>query len=360
MPDRSRHHLVAPGFSLIGPQGKEAVAQAKGEGPHIVDVAVSGTAGLIGELLGTGAVYALRDSSAPPAYDANDGQLYLQTSGTTGTPKWIAHDIDRLTANMAAGSGPARWLLTYNPGSFAGVQVILSALIGGHTLIAPPYGASIAEMADLAVQHDATHVSGTPTFWRAFLMALGERSLDLKAVTLGGEAADQAILDALRARFPHALLRHIYATTEAGRIFTVSDGREGFPAEWLKQNLSLSERGTLKVGDLDTGDAVEIAGDRVLFRGRLDAMVNIGGVKVFPETVEAFILQHPMVQDVRVSPRPNPIMGQVLTADIVLKPSGDEAAVKAHLTGLPRAQRPVMLRFVAALASGQTGKKLRT
>ena len=359
MRESSMRKLAAPGFSLIGPEGEMAVAPAPGSGPHIVDVAQTGAAGLIKALLGAGDVYAVRDPSAPPVVVAGEGRVHLQTSGTTGTPKWRAHEIANLTEGMAAGSTPARWLLTFHPGSFAGVQVILSALIGGHALIAPPCDASVAEMADLAVRRQATHISGTPTFWRAFLMALGGRTPDLRAVTLGGEAADQAILDALRARFPNAALRHIYATTEAGRVLTVGDGREGFPLAMLTGRLSLSEHGTLRVGGLDTHDAVEIAGDRVLFRGRLDTMVNIGGVKVFPETVEAFILRHPGVQDVRVSPRPNPITGHVLTADMVLKPFADQNDVKAHLSGLPRAQRPVLTRFVDSLPTGQTGKKLR-
>jgi acyl-CoA synthetase (AMP-forming)/AMP-acid ligase II len=352
-------NLAAPGFRLIGPQGEQTPAPAPGSGPHLIDVARDGAAGLIRALLGDGDVYAVRDPSAPPVIEPGEGRIHLQTSGTTGTPKWRAHEIAKLTQDLFAGSAPARWLLTFNPGSFAGVQVILSALIGGHVLIAPPYEASVAEMADLAMQHQATHISGTPTFWRAFLMALGDRPLDLRAVTLGGEAADQAILDALRQRFPKAALRHIYATTEAGRVLTVSDGCEGFPLSLLTDRLTLSEHGTLCVGGLDTGDVVEIVGDRVLFRGRLDSMVNIGGVKVFPETVEAFILQHPGVQDVRVSARPNPITGHVLTADMVLKPFADENAVKAHMQGLPRAQRPVMTRFVETLPTGQTGKKLR-
>ncbi|HWU50082.1 MAG TPA: class I adenylate-forming enzyme family protein [Asticcacaulis sp.] len=352
-------NLAASGFVLIGPDGDQSLAPASGNGPYTVDVTQMGAAGLIRALLGDGDVYAVRDPSAPPVIEPGEGRIHLQTSGTTGTPKWRAHEIAKLTQDLFAGSAPARWLLTFNPGSFAGVQVILSALIGGHVLIAPPYEASVAEMADLAMQHQATHISGTPTFWRAFLMALGDRPLDLKAVTLGGEAADQAILDALRQRFPKAALRHIYATTEAGRVLTVSDGCEGFPLSLLTDRLTLSEHGTLCVGGLDTGDVVEIVGDRVLFRGRLDSMVNIGGVKVFPETVEAFILQHPGVQDVRVASRPNPITGHVLTADMVLKPFADQNAVKAHLQGLPRAQRPVMTRFVETLPTGQTGKKLR-
>jgi len=90
-------------------------------------------------------------------------------------------------------------------------------------------------------------------------------------------------------------------------------------------------------------------------------MVNVGGVKIFPETVEAHLLALPFVQDVRVTPKPNPITGHVLTADIVLKPfSGDvESEIKAHLAQLPRAARPASLRFVDALDTGATGKKLR-
>jgi len=300
-----------------------------------------------------------RDMSVPAGAEAG---IHLQTSGTTGAPKWAAHRLDNLLDGIKPGKAGARWLLTYNPGGFAGVQVILSAMVSGHVLVAPTYGAPIAGMADLAVSHDVTHISGTPTFWRAFLMALGERPLQLKAVTLGGEAVDQPILDSLKARFPGATLRHIYATTELGRIFSIGDGRAGFPAELLNGRLGLSDRGSLTVGGVDTGDVVELIGDRALFRGRADSMVNVGGVKVYPETVEAHILASPWVQEARVTSKPSPITGAILVADIVLKPlPGDhEAEIRAHIAQLPRAQRPASLRFVDAIGTGATGKKVRT
>ena len=235
-----------------------------------VDVAAAGVAGVIGALE-AGHAWLVRDPAGEPVPAGEDG-IGLQTSGTTGKPKWAVTTRDRLMDGIKPGDEPARWLLTFNPGSFAGVNVILSALAGGHVLIAPSYGASVADMAELALNEGATHISGTPTFWRAFLMALGDRPLTLKSVTLGGEAADQAILDALRVRFPGAALRHIYATTELGRIFSVGDGRAGFPAAWLGKRLGISERGTLQVAGADTGDVVEVAGDRVLFKGRVDAI----------------------------------------------------------------------------------------
>jgi acyl-coenzyme A synthetase/AMP-(fatty) acid ligase len=375
-----------PGFVLIE-NGKSFSTRDFQSSAGVIDVGMAGTKGVIDGLLAAqagGEIWLTRDISVSPEIKkAIPGSVHLQTSGTTGKPKWVAHDLVRLASKISGGregSERARWLLTFNPGSFAGVQVILSAMIGGHDLVAPAYGASVGEMADLAVKASVRNLSATPTFWRAFLMALGDRPLDLKSLTLGGEAADQAILDALRVRFPAAHIRHIYATTEAGTVFSVNDGRAGFPKAWLDKDLnglrlSVSEKGTLQVAnprasDLaktqvwDTGDVVELTEDRVLFRGRADSMVNVGGVKVYPESVESLLLELPFIQDVRILAKPNPITGHILTADILLKPfSGqvEELAnlIRAHLTSLPRAFRPASLRFVDALEVGATGKKLR-
>lgn len=90
-------NLAAPGFRLIGPQGEQTPALAPGNGPHIVDIARDGAVGLIGALLGDGDVYVLRDASAPPVIEPGEGRIHLQTSGTTGAPKWRAHEIARLT-----------------------------------------------------------------------------------------------------------------------------------------------------------------------------------------------------------------------------------------------------------------------
>lgn len=303
------------------------------------------------------------------AGDAPDGTglVWLQTSGSTGRPKWVSHRPEVLRARIAAGKPGARWLLSYAAAGFAGLQVVLSSAIGGHHLVAPPHHAAIADLTALALKHRVTHLSGTPTFWRAFLMALGTDDLPLAAVTLGGEATDQALLDLLRAKFPAARLRHLYATTELGTVFSVADDRAGFPATWLEHDLAITPHETLAVrrGDimLDTGDRVVLAGDRVLFRGRLDAMVNIGGVKVWPEEVEAHLLQLPFLSDVLVTTKANPITGSILVADLVLADADArtacDALVKAHLALLPRAARPAMLRYKTALPTGETGKKLR-
>ena len=46
-------------------------------------------------------------------------------------------------------------------------------------------------------------------------------------------------------------------------------------------------------GFVDTGDMVELRGDRYYFVGRAGGIINVGGLKVHPEEVEAVINRHP-------------------------------------------------------------------
>jgi len=148
--------------------------------------------------------------------------------------------------------------------------------------------------------------------------------------------ADQAILNNLRSFFPHAKIGHAFATTEAGVVFAVNDGLMGFPASALEhtphveikiENRSLHVRshrtaqGYLvyrdaaahcepladAVGFVDTRDVVELRDGRYHFIGRGDGMINVGGMKVYPEEVEAVINGHPKVQISLVSTKRIPL-----------------------------------------------------
>jgi acyl-coenzyme A synthetase/AMP-(fatty) acid ligase len=235
-----------------------------------------------------------------------------------------------------------------------------------------------------------SHISATPSFWRSFLVAAGRRvrQIPLAQLTLGGEVADQSTLDRLRATFPESSIIHIYATTEAGALFAVKDGRAGFPAEWLvngteetrlritggvlevhsphamvgyvaaESNPSLSTGGWLRTGDL-----VTIKDDRVHFVGRCDTQLSVGGAKVTPEEVEHMLLQAPGVLDARVFGIPNVITGSVVAAEIVTKATDHDSfrrAIITHLTGrLEPHKVPRIIRFVQSLQLSQSGKKRR-
>ena len=49
-----------------------------------------------------------------------------------------------------------------------------------------------------------------------------------------------------------------------------------------------------------------------------DGVINVGGLKVYPEEVEAVINRHPLVRMSLVRTRKNPITGALVVADVVL------------------------------------------
>ena len=122
-------------------------------------------------------------------------------------------------------------------------------------------------------------------------------------------------------------------------------------------------------GFVDTGDVVELRAGRYHFIGRGDGMINVGGMKVYPEEVEAVINGHPKVQISLVSTKKNPITGALVVADVVLKtavePDGDDIR-SLHLDilrfcreALPPHKVPAAINFVRTLAVAETGKLIR-
>jgi acyl-CoA synthetase (AMP-forming)/AMP-acid ligase II len=316
-------------------------------------------------------------------------EVLLLTSGTSGPPKIAAHDLASLAGRIRPAESGGIWLLTYSATAFAGLQVVLTALLTGGLLVAPAHR-SVPDLFRAAVDHRVTHASGTPTFWRAWLLASAGAGVvpPLEQITIGGEAVDQATLDRLARRHPSARITHIYASTEAGALFAVNDRRAGFPAEWIDTGHDGAELrivdGQLEVrspramrgyrsGDaapttadrwLRTGDLVERQADRVVFCGRGDRMANIGGYKVAPERVERVLLEVDGVADVHVYPRANAITGSILVADLLCEPWQDGAAVAAAVEAhagrmLAKHERPARIAVVDQLQIADSGKKTR-
>jgi acyl-coenzyme A synthetase/AMP-(fatty) acid ligase len=121
-------------------------------------------------------------------------------------------------------------------------------------------------------------------------------------------------------------------------------------------------------GFVDTGDVVEQRGDRFFFAGRRGGIINIGGLKVHPEEIEAVINRHPQVRMSLVRPKRSPVTGSVVIADVVLKSeckrSDAELDVKNDILKLcretlPRHKVPASISVVPALDMAATGKLLR-
>jgi acyl-coenzyme A synthetase/AMP-(fatty) acid ligase len=320
----------------------------------------------------------------------------LLTSGTSGVPKLAVHSLASLIAPIGAGQrldSAVVWGTFYDIRRYGGLQIFLRAIVGGASLVLSCAGEPIADHLARLGRCGVTHLSGTPSHWRRALMSPEIGKISPRYVRLSGEIADQAILDSLHATFPEAGIGHAYASTEAGVSFEVSDGRAGFPADFLEHDrdgveLNLVD-GALRIrssrtaqrylgtrharlrdhdGFVDTGDMVERRGDRYVFAGRRGGIINVGGLKIHPEEIEAVINRHPQVRTSLVRPKQNPVTGSIVIADVVLKSecarSGGELQIKNDILALcrealPRHKVPAAISIVPALDVAATGKLAR-
>jgi len=337
--------------------------------------------------------------SAPIERRASEAtEWILLTSGTTGTPKLVAHSFATLAGTLprqAPGSA-AVWSTFYDIRRYGGLQIYLRALLAGVPLVLSSPQESTAQFLARAGAGGVTHISGTPSHWRRALMSGALALLEPEYVRLSGEVADQVLLDQLRAAYPGARIAHAFASTEAGVAFDVDDGLAGFPAELLdrpRNGIEMRvEDGTLRIrsgriaagylgsgaralgdaqGYVDTGDLVELEKGRYYFRGRKGGVINVGGLKVYPEEVEGVLNADPRVRMSRVRPKRNPIMGALVVAEVVLEDgagsglgAADEQTLRKELLescrrALPAHKVPARLTFVPALELTAAGKLVR-
>ena len=345
----------------------------------------------------------------------------LATSGTTATPRLVSHSLRSLTRTTRearddkatepsrdqVADEPFRWGLLYEIERFAGLQVLLQAIWARNVLLIPPSTTPSEPVLRFLAEHGCTAISCTPSWARRLLLSPVGRAFELRHVTLGGEIADAAILTGLASAFPSSRLVHIYASTEAGVGFTVRDGKAGFPASYLDEEIDgvqleirdgrlwlrppltgqayidgggerdrHNEPSRRLVADergwIDSGDLVRVDGDRVSFLGRAIGAINVGGSKVLPEEVEAVILQVEGVHDCLVRGHRSGLTGQLVEALIVAadergdgEPKDPEgpgvvSRVRRHCSAhLPRFKRPALVRLVDGVELAAAGKKSR-
>jgi acyl-coenzyme A synthetase/AMP-(fatty) acid ligase len=320
----------------------------------------------------------------------------LLTSGTTGNPKLVVHSLATLTGVIEHGKPAASgitWSTFYDIRRYGGLQIFLRAALTGTSLVLSNAHESTAQFLTRAGAHGVTHISGTPSHWRRALMSPAAHRMAPGYVRLSGEIADQALLDQLSAFYPQAKISHAFASTEAGVAFDIKDGLSGLHPDVIKHTPGVEmkiEYGTLRIrsdrtarrylnhecrplkdkdGFVDTGDVLELRGDRYYFVGRRDGVINVGGLKVHPEEVEEVINRHPHVRMSLVRTRKNPIMGSLVIADVVLETaqpsvSTDDHTIQRDILTLCRESLsahkvPVSINFVPTLAVAETGKLIR-
>lgn len=289
---------------------------------------------------------------------ANSSQLYNQlegsglvlfSSGTSGEPKGMLHNLDALLArykNLSARKDRSLLLLLID--HIGGLDSAFRCLFSGSTLVVPETRSP--EAAGLAIaSHQVNVLPASPTFLNLMLLSGTAQNYDLSTVEIiayGAEAMPQKVLNRLAKAFPNAQLQQKFGTSETGAIRIKSVGNESLffriddsdtqwkiieEELWLKTPsrvlgyLNADDGGLEADGWYRTGDLVETDDhDNLRIIGRASALINLGGQKVHPSEVEAILNEIEGIEAVSIYGIEAPITGSTVACEIVV--SGDEGS----------------------------------
>ena len=113
-----------------------------------------------------------------------------------------------------------------------------------------------------------------------------------------------------------------------------------------------------------TGDFVKITDDGTIFMyGRKKSVINIGGMKVFPEEIEAVLNNHPAIHRSRVFPEAHPSLGSYPAAEVIVNDGCElpkPAEIRKHCQGkLSSYKLPMRVLAVNSIALTASGKVKR-
>jgi o-succinylbenzoate---CoA ligase len=308
--------------------------------------------------------------------------VVVATSGTAGAPKLVELSRAAIAAALdasgeALGCSPRDpWIVCLSPAHIGGLLVLLrGAVLGTPVLVHERFDAQrLAALGPLGA-----YVSLVPTLVARAVTAGADLS-GFGALLVGGGSVDPGVLSAAAGLGARIVTTYGLTETCGGIAYDglmLRDSRARFEDEGQieLQGPSLMEgylrdpaatgAGFTTDGWLRTGDCGRLDEQgRLVIQGRLDELIRTGEEKVWPQEIEAALVDHPKVRQVAVAGRPHPEWGQQVVAFVVPRLLEDPptlAELRDHVADrIARFKAPRELSLVAELPMTASGKLRRS
>ncbi len=344
------------------------------------------------------------DAAKPLPRPTPDQPFYVGfTSGSTGMPKgyrrshasWLASfELSRALFALQPGDR------VMAPGSLATslhLYGIIQALQAGIGVVLVPRFRPRTVLQTIG-EHGVTALYGTPTQIKLLLQTAQRDALapltELRHLIISGAKWPDDTRQALRQPFPNAQLTEFYGTSEMSFIALHSDqtrapqGSVGRPVPGVEvrigptphEPVATGDRGRIWVCSALVFDGYECGGGDEIARegdwltvgdhgyldeagylylvGREKRMIVSSGLNLYPEEVEAWLVQHPAVTQAALLGLPDALRGHKIAAVI----QADDASASAESLRqhcrlrFPASQVPKIWQFLEQWPMTQSGK----